>query len=184
MISFVGLGNPGTIYAKTKHNAGFWVIDELCKRWKVSLNPGKGSYVFGEKNDSRAILMKPLTGMNKSGKAVKDFCINQGLLLSNVHVIVDDIDLPLGKLRIRPKGGDGCHRGMESIIYQNRDNNFPRIRFGIAVGSKLRPSEQYVLKDFKKSDQNLADEMIVRAADAVELIFEDGLNKAMNKYNA
>ena len=76
MISFVGLGNPGSIYAKTKHNAGFWVIDELCKRWKVSLNPGNGSYVFGEKNDSRAILMKPLTGMNKSGKAVKDFCIN------------------------------------------------------------------------------------------------------------
>ena len=61
------LGNPGSIYAKTKHNAGFWVIDELCKRWKVSLNPGKGSYVFGE-NDSRAILMKPLTGMNKSKK--------------------------------------------------------------------------------------------------------------------
>lgn len=184
MISFVGLGNPGSIYAKTKHNAGFWVIDELCKRWKVNLNHGKGNYVFGEKNDSRAILMKPLTGMNKSGKAVKDFCINQGLLLSNVHVIVDDIDLPLGKLRIRPKGGDGCHRGMESIIYQNRDNNFPRIRFGIAVGSKLRPSEQYVLKDFKKSDQKLADEMIIRAADAAELIFEDGLNKAMNKYNA
>ena len=112
MISFVGLGNPGMIYDKTKHNAGFWVIDELCKRWKVSLNPGKGEYVFGEKNDSRAILMKPLTGMNMSGKAVKEFCTNQGLLLSNVHVIVDDIDLPLGKLRIRPKGGDGCHRGM------------------------------------------------------------------------
>ena len=78
MISFVGLGNPGTIYAKTKHNAGFWVIDELCKRWKVSLNPGKGNYVFGETNDSKAVLMKPLTGMNKSGKAVKEFCINQG----------------------------------------------------------------------------------------------------------
>ena len=106
------------------------------------------------------------------------------MLLSNVHVIVDDIDLPLGKLRIRPKGGDGCHRGMESIIYQNRDINFPRIRFGIAVGNKLRPSEQYVLKDFKKSEQILADEMIVRAADAAELIFEYGLNKAMNKYNA
>ncbi len=184
MISFIGLGNPGNEYVSTKHNAGFWVIDELCRRWKISLQSGKGSYVFAKRKNIDVFLMKPTTGMNRSGTAIKEFCNHQEIPLSKLHVIIDDIDLPLGKLRIRPKGGDGCHRGLESIIYQNGNIHFPRIRFGIAVGSNLRPSEDYVLKSFKKKDQILANEMIVKAADAAESILYNGLNNTMSKFNA
>ena len=101
-----------------------------------------------------------------------------------MFVIFDDVDLPLGRLRIRPSGGDGCHRGMESIIYRLGNNKFPRIRFGIAAGKNLRPAEEYVLKNFRRKDQVLADEVIVKAADAVESIINNGLNKTMNQYNA
>jgi PTH1 family peptidyl-tRNA hydrolase len=107
-----------------------------------------------------------------------------GIDLSELFIILDDVDLPLGSIRIRPKGGDGCHRGMESVIYQLGNTHFPRIRFGIAVeGEKLRPSEKYVLKPFKKKDSVLADEKIVDTANAVESILRNGLNKTMNNFN-
>ena len=104
--------------------------------------------------------------------------------LSDIHVILDDIDLPLGKLRLRPKGGDGCHRGMESIIYHLGNVQFPRLRFGIATNETLRPAEKYVLKSFKKKDQVLADEMVVKTADAIESILRICISKTMNKYNS
>jgi len=94
------------------------------------------------------------------------------------------VDLPLGKLRIRPKGGDGCHRGMESVIYHLESTRFPRLRYGIATEDKLRPAEKYVLKYFRKKDQVLADEMVVKTADAVESILRIGISKTMNKYNS
>ena len=150
MIAFIGLGNSGSRYQKTKHNAGFWVIDKWAERHNLHFKPGKGEYLFAQSKEYEVILVKPISGMNNSGVAVKEIMRNWSLNNSDLHLIIDDVDLPLGKIRVKPKGGDGCHRGMESIIYQNRDKNFPRIRFGIAVGSKLRPSEQYVLRDFKK----------------------------------
>ena len=90
----------------------------------------------------------------------------------------------MGKIRIRPKGGDGCHRGMESVICHIGNNGFPRIRFGIATGDKLRPAENYVLKSFNKKNQILANEMIVKTADAVESIIHNGMSKTMNLFNA
>ena len=184
MISFIGLGNPGDKYQNTKHNAGFWVLDELSRRWKTTFRPGNGEYFFVENKTQNILLIKPSTGMNSSGIAVKDIINKWKINLSDLHIIFDDVDLPLGKLRLRLKGGDGCHRGMESIIYHLGNNQFPRIRFGIATNDRLRPAEKYVLKSFNKKDQLLANEMIVKAADAAESIIFNGMAKTMNQYNA
>ena len=184
MISFIGLGNPGNKYENTKHNAGFWVLDELSRRWKTTFKPGKGEYFFMEEKSWNILLIKPTTGMNNSGIAVKDIVKNWNINLSELYLIIDDVDLPLGKIRIRTKGGDGCHRGMESVIYHLGNNRFPRIRFGIATDDKLRPAENYVLKSFNKKNQVLASEMIVKTADAVESIIHNGVVKSMNLFNA
>ena len=184
MYSFIGLGNPGSHYAQTKHNAGFWVIDELCKRWKMDLLPGDGQYLFAENTEKKIVLIKPLTGMINIGMIIKSLIAKWNLKLENLFIIFDDVDLPLGKIRIKPSGGDGCHKGMESIIYRLGTNRFPRIRFGIASGTNLRPSEKYVLKNFRKEDQIVANEVIVKISDAIESIIQDGLSKTMNQYNA
>ena len=184
MISFIGLGNSENKYENTKHNAGFWVVDELSRRWKAGFKPGKGEYLFVEQKSWDILLVKPTTGMNKAGIVAKDILKNWNINLSELYLIVDDVDLPLGKIRIRPKGGDGCHRGMESVIYHLGNNKFPRIRFGIATDDKLRPAENYVLKSFNKKDQILANEMIIKTADAVESIFHNGMVKTMNHFNA
>ena len=122
--------------------------------------------------------------MNNSGMIIKSLIAKWNLKLENLFIIFDDVDLPLGKIRIKPSGGDGCHKGMESIIYRLGTNSFPRIRFGIASGTNLRPSEKYVLKNFRKEDQIVANEVIVKISDAIESIIKDGLSKTMNQYNA
>ena len=183
MIVFIGLGNPGDEYYNTKHNAGFWIIDELAKRWTCNFNAGKGNYVFSKKETKDVMLMKPTTGMNNSGIALKHFVGLFNINLNNLFVCVDDVDLPLGRIRIRPKGGDGCHRGLESIIYHLGNTKFPRLRFGVASQDYKRPSEKYVLKPFKKNDQNFSKEMVQIAADAAESLLNAGLDKTMNQYN-
>lgn len=183
MIAFVGLGNPGSEYADTKHNAGFWVVDELARRRSCGFMPGNGDYVFAEDSGRKILLMKPTTGMNHSGRAVKHFISAFELSLSDLHIVVDDVDLPLGKIRVRPKGGDGCHRGMESVIYSLGNTQFPRLRFGVAASDQKRPAEKYVLKPFRKSDRPEAGEMVQTAADAAESIILNGITKTMNQFN-
>ena len=183
MIVFVGLGNPGNEYSNTKHNAGYWIVDELAKRWACDFNPGKENYLFSENNTNDAILMKPTSGMNNSGIALKHFVKLFKIKLNDLFVCIDDVDLPLGRIRVRPKGGDGCHRGLESIIYHLGNTNFPRLRLGVASLDYKRPSEHYVLKPFKKNDQNFSKEMVQIAADAAESLLYKGINKTMNKYN-
>ena len=159
-------------------------MDELSRRLKKAFKPGQGEYFFMEEKSWDVLLIKPTTGMNNSGVAVKDVMKNWNINLSELYLIVDDVDLPLGKIRIRPKGGDGCHKGMESAIYHLGNNGFPRIRFGIATDDKLRPAENYVLKSFNKKNQILANEMIVKTADAVESIINNGIVKTMNFFNS
>ena len=106
------------------------------------------------------------------------------MLVSDTYVITDDVDLPLGSIRIRPKGGDGCHRGLENIIYHLQSNTFPRIRLGIAGSDYRRPSEKYVMKPFNDEMELDAKIMINRAADAMQSIITRGLNKTMNQFNA
>lgn len=184
MIAFVGLGNPGNEYANTKHNAGFWVVDELARRWEKSYKPGRGDYVFAEDLDRDVFLVKPTTGMNVSGTAVKQVARSFDIILEDLFIVVDDVDLPLGKLRFRPKGGDGCHRGMESVIYHLGNTHFPRLRFGVAAEDQKRPAETYVLKPFRKKDQSLVGEMVQTAADSLESFLKEGLDRTMNRYNS
>lgn len=183
MVVFVGLGNIGDEYSSTKHNAGFWVVNELAKRMNISFKLGKGDYVYAEDRNRDIILIKPTTNMNRSGLAVRQVLDKWNVELENLYIIVDDVDLNLGTLRIRPGGGDGCHRGMESVIYQLSENQFPRIRFGIKAGDHKRPAEKYVLKPFHKQDQKLAEEMVLQAADVAMSILNNGINATMNKFN-
>ena len=184
MIAFIGLGNPGDKYANTKHNAGYWVLDELANRQKLGFKPGKGDYVFAQHQRRELLLVKPTTGMNLSGVAVKDIANRWNLLPAEIYIILDDVDLPLGSIRIRPKGGDGCHRGMENIIYQLRFNNFPRLRLGVATDENLRPAEKFVLKPFRKDDEFEAKAMVKHGADALENLLVHGLNHTMNHFNS
>lgn len=183
MVAFVGLGNIGAEFSSTKHNAGFWVVNELAKRMNIGFKPGKGDYVYAEEKNKGIVLAKPTTGMNRSGLAVKQIVDKWNIQFNDLYLIVDDVDLELGTIRIRPAGGDGCHRGMESVIYQLNDNQFPRIRFGIMASDHGRPAEKYVLKPFRKQDQPLADEMVGKAADAVFSILNNGINKTMSEFN-
>ncbi|MGY8780750.1 MAG: aminoacyl-tRNA hydrolase [Fidelibacterota bacterium] len=184
MIAFIGLGNAGDTYANTKHNAGFWVVDEFACRQKLSFKPGKGNYVFAQHQRREVLLVKPTTGMNRSGNAVKDVANRWNLLPSDIHVVVDDVDLPLGSIRIRPKGGDGCHRGMENIIYQLESDQFPRIRLGIGTDENMRPAEKFVLKPFRSDDEIEAEAMVKRGADALSNLLVRGLNHTMNHFNS
>ena len=185
MIAFIGLGNIGNEYANTKHNAGFRSIDEFAIRNNMSFEAGQGSFVFSQIKSKQVILIKPTTGMNKSGIAVREIMDYWGILHTEIVVILDDVDLPLGKLRIRPKGGDGCHRGLENIIYQIGTRELVRMRLGIAEPSKeTRPSEEYVLKPFHKDNQKEVDLMIHQSVDAMEYFLGNGLNKTMSKYNS
>ena len=184
MIAFIGLGNVGDQYKWTKHNAGFWVIDEFARRKKLAFIAAKSGYVFAKHKSKQILLMKPTTGMNQSGIAVKSIIGKWGMLISEIYVITDDVDLPLGSIRIRPKGGDGCHRGLENIIYNLQSNAFPRIRLGIAGSDYKRPSEKYVMKPF--NDEMILDAkiMVNRTADAMQSIITKGLNRTMNQFNA
>ena len=180
---FIGLGNPGEKYASTKHNAGFWVLDEMASRYKISFKPGKGDYVIASKSD-KLLLFKPVTGMNNSGKAILDISESWNLLAKEIFIILDDVDLPLGSLRIKPKGGDGSHRGLESVICSLNTNEFPRLRFGIGTNEEMRPAEKYVLKPFHRDDQITALETVKTAADALDSILFNGIERTMNQVNS
>ena len=184
MIAIIGLGNIGDKYANTKHNAGFWVIDELAVRYKLTFKPGEGNYLYANSQSKNFILVKPTTGMNKSGVAIIEIMKQWNILISSIYVVVDDVDLPLGVLRIKPKGGDACHKGLENIIYQLRSKNFARVKFGIATNENMRPSEEYVLNPFKKDKLANVQQMVERCADSIQSIMVKGINNTMNKYNS
>ena len=183
MIAFIGLGNSGSRYQRTKHNAGFWVIDKWAERHNLQFKLGKGEYLFAQSKKNKVILVKPTSGMNNSGVIVKEIMSQWRLNNSDLHLIIDDVDLPLGKIRVKPKGGDGCHRGLESIIYHLNSNKFPRIRFGIGSEENMRPAEQYVLKPFKKEKIKDVNASIDKAVEVLDNIVINGLGHTMNHFN-
>ena len=183
MIAFIGLGNSGVQYQKTKHNAGFWVLDQWAERHKLQFKPGKGEYLFAQSKKWEVVLVKPMTGMNNSGVAVKEIINHWGINNPDLFVIIDDVDLPLGNVRVKPKGGDGCHRGLENIIYHLNSNKFPRIRFGIGTEDNMRPAEKYVLKPFKKEKLKELGFAINKAVDVLDNLLINGLSHTMNYFN-
>ena len=182
----VGLGNPGTQYEGTRHNAGFHAVDALARRHNVDIKRLKFKSLCGDVmlEGVRCLLMKPSTFMNNSGEAVVEAMHFHKVPIERVLVLYDDISLPPGKLRIRRKGSDGGHNGIKSIIYLTGSDAFPRIKIG--VGAK--PTPQYdlaawVLSTFKKDEGPLMEQAFENAAAAAELLAAGHTDEALNRYS-
>ena len=178
----VGLGNPGTKYSQTKHNFGFWVIDQLVAQRSLKFKLGKGDFIFAK--DENCMFVKPTTFMNDSGVAIKHILnYYDHISASDLLVIYDDIDINLGKIKFRPNGTDGGHNGLKSIIYHLNKDYFDRLKIGIATDLPMRPSEKYVLKPFPKSYNQEIDNIITTIVDGIDCYLKSGIDKAMNNFN-
>lgn len=181
----VGLGNPGNKYAGTRHNIGFEVINRLAQRHSVHLGPGKGPYHDGDwhYHGQKLILAKPTTYMNRSGDAVVQLLNWYDIDPSECLVCYDDLNLPIGTLRLRPKGSAGGHNGIKDIIHKLGTDQFPRLRVGI--GDNFRDGNQvdYVLSTFSKKELKTMDEVLDRACEAALSFVDDGIDTAMNNFN-
>ena len=184
-VMIVGLGNPGPAYRHTRHNFGFLAIDELSDALNIQVRRLKFKAMLGEGRfgESKVVLVKPMTFMNESGRAVAPLMHFYKLPLSNLLVIHDDLDLPLGTLRLRPSGGTSGQRGMASIITQLETRDFPRMRLGIGRPPGQMDPVDYVLKDFLPSEQDLLKIVLQTAVEACQTFITEGLTKTMNKYN-
>lgn len=184
MILIAGLGNPGKKYSNTKHNIGFLVVDKIGSKVGIDLNKNKFSGVFGEGflNEEKLLLLKPETYMNLSGQSVSSASNFYDIDAKNVIVVYDEMDLPLGTIRIKSGGGSAGHNGIKSIISSLGTDRFKRVRVGI--GKSFKDSgAKHVLSGFSRSEADAVNESIGRAADAVLAIIEKGIEKAMNEYN-
>ncbi|OGF44380.1 MAG: aminoacyl-tRNA hydrolase [Candidatus Firestonebacteria bacterium RIFOXYC2_FULL_39_67] len=178
----IGLGNPGEKYLNTRHNAGFLVIDELANRLSLRVSRKECFSLLAEKKE--AAYAKPQTFMNKSGDAVKCMLSKFDSTVKDLVVVYDDLDLPLGKLRVRHGGSSGGHKGVQSIIDCLADTGFTRIRLGISGEEKPKAVVDYVLSQFKKEEKETLQNSLILAADAVEfLLAGNTVEAAMNKYN-
>lgn len=181
----VGLGNPGDKYAKTRHNVGFNVIDLLAKEYSIDVSKIKHKALIGEGRvgTEKIILVKPITYMNLSGESVANICNYYNLDLENLIVIYDDIDLNVGKIRIRKKGSGGTHNGMKSIIKCLGSNEFPRVRIGISKPQKGQDLADFVLSRFSKEDEQHLNESFKNAVEAIDCAIRNNLDLSMNRYN-
>jgi peptidyl-tRNA hydrolase, PTH1 family len=181
----VGLGNPGKEYQDTRHNIGFKIIDVLAKRHDVKLKRKwrfKGRAGLAAIEGKKTLLFEPLTYMNLSGRAVQPALNYYGIEPVNLIVVVDDVNLDPGMVRIRSKGSAGGHNGLKSIISALGTEDFSRIRIG--VGAKQAGSlKGHVLGRFTRNEKELIEAVIEQAADAVEKILKEGVSTAMNLYN-
>jgi len=180
----VGLGNPGRKYAGNRHNVGFQCLDRLAEAWGLSFSRRKHKALLaqGEIGGLRVILTKPQTFMNLSGETVERMARFYKVPPENILVIYDDLDLPVGRIRLRPEGGSGGHKGMKSIMEHLGCNGFPRLRVGIGRPVHGDPVD-YVLGDFTPDEQITIDEVYERVVFAMELWLAEGIVAVMNRYN-
>ncbi len=183
MKAIIGLGNPGRRYAGTRHNVGFEVIDKVAKKLGVAVRRRLHQVLYGvgEMYGEPVVLIKPMTFMNNSGIAVRQAIRHWDLKPEEILVVCDDINLPLGKLRIRPKGSSGGHNGLKSIIEHLGTDQFPRLRVG--VGQPESDAVDHVLSRFQRSERTTIHQAEDRAADAVRTILQEGLTRGMDTYN-
>ncbi|MDR2355308.1 MAG: aminoacyl-tRNA hydrolase [Clostridiales Family XIII bacterium] len=184
----IGLGNPGRRYENTKHNMGFLALDLLAERNGIKINKLKHRALCGEGAIAGlgVLLVKPQTYMNLSGESVRAVMDYYRATRDRLLVIYDDIDIPIGDIRIRKKGSAGSHNGMRSIVRNLGYEDFPRIRIGIRDGQRAQGDSLigYVLGGFRKQRIAAAEDAIGRAAEAAECLLRDGADAAMNRYNA
>ncbi|MDF2839383.1 MAG: peptidyl-tRNA hydrolase [Clostridia bacterium] len=185
MYVIVGLGNPGDRYALTKHNIGFITVEYIGSQHNIKFNKTKHKAIIGEGTigGEKVLLVKPQTFMNLSGQSVMEIMSFYKVPIQNLIVIYDDIDLPVGKVRIRPNGSSGTHNGMRNIIYLLNNQGFPRIRIGVDKQPDYMDLGDYVLTKFNEEEKPLITEAVKNSALAAEEIVKNGINAAMNKYN-
>jgi PTH1 family peptidyl-tRNA hydrolase len=181
-----GLGNPGREFRETRHNIGFMLVNRLAERLGIEFSrmESKSLVTKGDYRGFRLILAKPMTYMNLSGQAVSSLVRFYKVTLENLLVIYDDVDLPLGTLRLRPDGGAGGHKGMQSIIQQLGTPDFPRLRLGIGRPPGKRSAASYVLKDFSTDENEFLPVILDQGVDAALTFVTDGIDIAMNNYNS
>lgn len=182
----VGLGNPGAQYAHTRHNAGFDTLQILSDRWHAPLNKKKCSGMLTEVTyeGQRVVLCQPQTFMNLSGQCVAELMSWYKVPLDHLIVIYDDIDLPLGRLRVRKAGSAGTHNGMRSILQHTSDQGFPRIRVGVGAKPEGWDLADWVLSHYQlREEQDAMKDAFVRAADCVEEWIKNGIEQAMQRFN-
>jgi peptidyl-tRNA hydrolase, PTH1 family len=185
MYIIVGLGNPGRNYENTRHNAGFKTLEHLSSSWGIPIKKIGFDSVYGEGNfaGEKVILLKPQLFMNRRGEAVQNIVHFYKLPLCNLIVVYDDVDLPLGKLRIRKCGSAGSHNGMKSVIYQLQSEDFTRVRIGIDRPPPEWDLADYVLSVFNKDEIETMKDSLEKAAMAVEMIIKDGPDEAQKHFN-
>jgi PTH1 family peptidyl-tRNA hydrolase len=182
----VGLGNPGPRFTGTRHNAGFMTVDELAQRHGIRFSgkQANAEIARGTINGVPVILAKPRTYMNLSGQATGSLARYYKVPAERLLVVYDDIALPLGTLRIRAKGSAGGHNGVTSIIQHLGTQNFPRLRIGVDRPIEFQASQvDWVLSRFNKEERKVVDEALGIAAEAIEAVLQEGIERAMNTYN-
>lgn len=181
----VGLGNPGRKYTGNRHNAGFHVVGRLAAADNLRFDQRRNhAYIaHGHIEGVRVALVKPQTYMNLSGEAVGALSRYFNVQSEQVLVIFDDLDLPLGSLRLRPKGGAGGHKGMTSIIAHLKTQDFPRVRIGIGRPPGRMPPEAYVLQNFRDDEKPIMEHTYQQAIEAIHVVLRDGFEMAMNHFN-
>jgi PTH1 family peptidyl-tRNA hydrolase len=180
-----GLGNPGEKYADTPHNLGFMVADVLAARHGIRITrPDSLSFTGpGQIAGKPVLLAKPQTFMNLSGTSLKPLMAKHEILPENLILVYDDLDLPWGRIRVRPKGSPGSHNGVISVTENLGTREFPRVRIGIHPGHPLSSGMDYVLSHLTRQQKKDLDELVGRTADAVSLIIAEGVDKAMAVFN-
>ncbi|MEM8673097.1 MAG: aminoacyl-tRNA hydrolase [Cyanobacteria bacterium P01_G01_bin.67] len=183
----VGLGNPEPKYDKTRHNIGFAAVDELAKIWQMPLKENKrfqGSFAEGVTSGGQKVrLLKPLTYMNRSGQSVRAVTDWYKVPTQSVLVVYDDMDLPVGRLRLRLSGSAGGHNGMKSIISHLGGKDFPRLRIGIGKSDGKKATVSHVLGKFTPEESQTIEEILYVSIKAIELGLKEGIEKSMNRYN-
>jgi peptidyl-tRNA hydrolase, PTH1 family len=183
----VGLGNPGREYRDTRHNVGFMVVDEIAQRhglnWAMAPSQVPDAFVVKKFGADPLLLAKPLTFMNRSGDAVAALSRYYDIAPADMLVVVDEVDLPFGRLRARARGSGGTHNGLRSLVQRLGSTEFPRLRLGVGRGDERRDLADHVLSKFEREEQEALDQFIARAADAAEMFAVDGIAKVMNMYN-
>lgn len=181
----VGLGNPGYEYHLTPHNLGFMAVDRLAETCGVEIARREGQALIAstELEGEQVVLAKPQTYMNLSGMAVARLLEKLDLPVGDLIVLVDDVDLPLGSLRIRPRGSAGTHNGMKSVIGALQADEFGRVRMGVGPARPIEDLVSYVLRPFRKADLEVVADLLEQANEAVKVILKEGIPRAMNRFN-